>query len=245
MRRELDCVFLSYDEPLADELYQRAVSVFGRAKRVHGVHGMGRAYRLTGVVADTEHYFLVDGDFEVSRAFAVDSVPPLADDVVMRVWMARNAVNGLEYGYGGLKLCRRAAVRALPLGEHVDVLAALPGRVEFEPTTAGTTRFNQSPYHAWRAGFRECSMLARGCEYGMPSDQARSRIAIWTRVAGRGDFGEWAVRGARDGVAFARQCGDEVGRWLLINDPAWLRSRFAAAYGAASAVRQPGGRHAR
>lgn len=45
----------------------------------------------------------------------------------MRAWQAVNPVNNLTYGYGGLKLIRRTALRKM--GQALDVLAALPGRV--------------------------------------------------------------------------------------------------------------------
>ncbi|MGH3754778.1 MAG: hypothetical protein ACRDRP_19180 [Pseudonocardiaceae bacterium] len=81
---------------------------------------------------------------------------PLADGVSMRVWRAVNPVNGLAYGYGGLKLIRTSALREM--GQAVDVLAALPGRVEFSGHTAGTTLFNQTPVPRLEGGFRECAI---------------------------------------------------------------------------------------
>jgi hypothetical protein len=151
----------------------------------------------------------------------------------MRVWPARNPVNGLVYGYGGLKLVRAAALRRLgSQGRAVDVLADLHGRVEFAREPAGTTRIDQSAYHAWKAGFRECAMLARGCDYGATtSTQARQRITTWT-TGGTAPYGQWTARGATDGVAFAaRTTPGDLPAWEQINDPAWLRARFTHATG--------------
>jgi hypothetical protein len=227
MTARYDVVFLSYDEPLADELCDRLGEVFGPVKRVQGVHGMRRAYVRTAAVAETATYFLADGDFEVDPSFD-PATDPLAGDVAMRVWQTENAVNGLRYGYGGLKLCRRDAVTALD--RRVDVLAGLPGRVEFRAAVAGRTRFNQSARHAWRAGFRECAMLTRGCEYGTQLSSARRRVARWL-AGGDGPFADWSVLGARDGQAFARSIGpDEADSWDRINDPAWLDRRFHRTY---------------
>jgi hypothetical protein len=223
----IDVVFLSYDEPLAGALYARLAAVLGvPVKRLHGVRGMRRAYQLTAQVADTDQYLLADADFEVDRAFRLADVTPLCDAEAMRVWRTVNAVNGLTYGYGGLKLVRRQAVA--DLGQAVDVLAALPGRVRFTPTVAGRTRFNQSRLHAWRAGFRECAMLTRGCEYGTPTAETQARITTWTST-GTGPYADWARAGARDGVAFAERAGPQAAVWDQLNDPAWLDARFAAA----------------
>lgn len=247
-----DAVMLSYDEPLAAHLHARLQRALGwPVKRLHGVHGMRRAYRLTAELVDTEQFLLADGDFAVDTDFDAAAVRPLDADVAMRVWPARNPLNGLVYGYGGLKLLRRSALREM--GEAVDVLAALPGRVEFVKAVAGTTRIDQSPFHAWKAGFRECAMLARGSEYGMDAARTRERIAAWTSglparpasynpredpldVPCAREFAEYGVLGARDGVAFARDTG-RTGRdaFEQLNNPTWLRDRFTATHGDAAA----------
>lgn len=226
---EFDAVFLSYDEPMANSLHSRLQRTLGgTVKRLHGVHGMRRAYRLCAEVVDREQFFLADGDFAIDTDFAPAVVEPLDEGVSMRVWRAVNPVNGLSYGYGGLKLIRRSALREM--GEAVDVLAALPGRIEFAAEAAGITRFNQSPFHAWKAGFRECAMLGRGSEYGMADDDAHQRVEAWT-TSHSGEFAAYAAAGAREGVAFAREAARDAKRFDHLNDPTWLRERFTIAHG--------------
>ncbi|MEV1046001.1 hypothetical protein [Streptomyces sp. NPDC049916] len=224
-----DAVFLSYDEPMADSLHSRLQRTLGgTVKRLHGVHGMRRAYRLCAEVVDHEQFFLADGDFAIDTDFDPSAVEPLDEGVSMRVWQAVNPVNGLIYGYGGLKLIRRSALR--DMGAAVDVLAALPGRIEFARQNAGITRFNQSPLHAWRAGFRECAMLARGSEYAMADDDARQRMKAWMGSR-TGEFSDFAAVGASEGIAFAREAARDSQQFDHLNDPAWLRERFTAAHG--------------
>jgi hypothetical protein len=220
-----DVVFLSYDEPDADELYARLVLVFGPVKRLHGVRGMRRAYQLAAHAVDTEQLLVADADFEIDRHFP-PVPPPLPAGTAMRVWRTVNAVNGLVYGHGGVKLCRRSALGALT--EKVDVLAGIPGRIEFVREIAGRTRFNQSPLHAWRAGFRECAMLARGCEYGTAPAETQQRLRVWT-TTGSGPYAPQAIAGARAGAAFAAATAPDEPVWQQLNDPAWLAERYAAA----------------
>ncbi|MFH8790934.1 hypothetical protein [Streptomyces roseoverticillatus] len=223
-----DAVLLLYDEPMANALHRRLGRVLGgTVKGLQGVRGMRRAYRLCAELADTEQFFLADGDFSIDTRFPAADVQPLADGISMRVWRAVNPVNGLTYGYGGLKLIRREALREMV--EAVDVLAALPGKVEFCEVTAGTTRFNQSPYHAWKAGFRECAMLARGSEYGMADADAQARLDAWTDSR-EGDFASYAAADARDGITFARETAWDTARFDALNDPAWLKNRFTTAH---------------
>lgn len=224
-----DAVQLSYDEPLADSLHTRLTRVLGGAvKRLHGVRGMRRAYRLTAELVDTEMFFLADGDFAIVPEFPTATVEPLADGVAMRVWQALNPVNGLTYGYGGLKLIRRTALREM--GQAVDVLAALPGKVEFCRRTAGVTRFNQTPFHTWKAGFRECAMLARGSEYGMTNTSAQERIDAWT-ASSDGEFAAYAAAGARDGLDFANAAARDPQHFEALNDPPWLYRHFTTLHG--------------
>ncbi len=146
----------------------------------------------------------------------------------MRVWQAVNPISGLIYGYGGLKLIRRSALREM--GQAVDVLAALPGQVEFCRQTAGVTQFNQTPFHAWKAGFRECAMLARGSEYGMTDASTQERIGAWT-ASSTGDFAAYSAAGAYDGLDFAAASGRDSQCFESLNDPLWLYQHFTALHG--------------
>ncbi|MGI5438667.1 hypothetical protein ACQEV4_15005 [Streptomyces shenzhenensis] len=223
---EFGALMLSYDEPQANRLHARLQHVLRvPVQRLHRVQGMRRAYRMAAEVVDAEQFILADGDFEIAYDFDAGAVAPLADGVAMRVWRARNPLNRLEYGYGGLKLIRRSALREM--GEAVDVLAALPGRTEFCAEVAGITRFDQSPYHAWKAAFRECTMLARGSEYGMPSAEVEERLRAWTSECD-GQFAEYATAGACEGIDFARESARTPGLVDQINDPGWLMERFDA-----------------
>ncbi|MBV9143193.1 MAG: hypothetical protein JO115_20140 [Pseudonocardiales bacterium] len=223
-----ECVLLSYDEPRAERHHRRLIGVFGAVKRLHGVRGMGRAYRLCAELVDTEEFFLADADLAIDTSFDPGTVTPLPAGVPMRVWRTRNPVNGLVYGYGGLKLCRRSAFRHLGrVPSAVDVLAGLPGRPEFVPAVAGDTAFDASPRHTWRAGFRECAMLTRGCDYRrVRSEEAEHRLHAWQHI-GHGPFGAWARQGAADGIAFAQWARDNSTVWALLNDPQWLDEHFA------------------
>ena len=224
----IDIVLLSYDEPLAGQLHLRLERVFGRkVKRLHGVAPMRRALKLTAELVDTEQYWLADGDFEIDLEFDPGAHAPLDDGVAMAVLQAVNAINGLVAGYGGLKLMRTEAIRGMRDGT-VDVLAALD-RVDFRPVVAGVTRFNQSPFHTWRSGFREVAMLARGSEYGIDEDYTRFLIDRWCNSAGA-PYASFGAAGARAGMAFARETAQDPDRWQCISDPAWLHEQFTSHY---------------
>jgi hypothetical protein len=74
---------------------------------------MGRAYKLTAEVVDSENYFIVDADNKIKGDFDLDGVLVPDEKLYIKIWSSENAVNGLVYGYGGLKLCNRASMRTL------------------------------------------------------------------------------------------------------------------------------------
>ena len=59
---DLDVIFLSYDEPNADENWADLKSKVPWATRVHGIDGSDAAHRAAGEASNTERFILVDGD---------------------------------------------------------------------------------------------------------------------------------------------------------------------------------------
>ena len=49
-------------------------------------------------------FWVIDADAEVTEEFMFDYIPDVYDKEVVHVWGSKNPVNGLEYGYGGVKL---------------------------------------------------------------------------------------------------------------------------------------------
>ena len=106
-----DIVFLSYHEPNAAEHWELVNSRFPRARRVHDISGIVGAHHLAASVCKTRYFWVIDADniihddfdfsFHWNRRERQDRVA---------VWKARNNINGLEYGYGGIKLLPRRAV---------------------------------------------------------------------------------------------------------------------------------------
>jgi hypothetical protein len=123
----LDIIFMSYDEKCADEHFHVLTAMYPYAKRVVGVKGIREAHIAASKKALTSNFFVVDGDTEVvsSCNSAFDYKPELWDKHYVHVWNSLNPVNGLQYGYGGIKLFHKG------MFEH--------------PSTTGTRTFQ----HHW------------------------------------------------------------------------------------------------
>ena len=219
--------FLSYQEPRAAENFQRLSVLAPHAIRIHGVQGMHRAFRTPLSMTSEEQFYVVDGDSVVDTPFPF-TAHELGPTQVL-VWQARNAVNDLVYGYGGIKLFSRGAAELIN-ESVVDVIGAPGQDVSFVKAVASTTEFNVSEFDSWKAGFREVAMLTHNSRFRTSCADAATRIRIWKTVGIDRRFGDWAIRGAHDGEDFALRCNTALSEIPLINDFAWLRGYFESKY---------------
>ena len=212
---DLDCIFLTYDEPKKEEFWIRIQNMIPWAKRVDGVHGSDAAHKAAAAASDTGRFVLIDGDNLPDPDF-FNLQLQLNDqnrDYVFR-WKARNEVNGLMYGNGGLSCWTKDFVNNMQTHEHSD--GAYDTCVEFcfDPKYQAmhdcysTTHPNGSAYQAWRAGFREGvkMCLDRGAKPDLKEFERKvhqrnyDHLSIWQTVGRDVDNGWWAIYGARVGT---------------------------------------------
>jgi hypothetical protein len=103
----LDVIFISYNEPNAEENWQRVLSKAPYAKRVDGVDGIFNAHKAAAKLSSTDMFYVVDGDAYLVDGWKFDYQPGLFDRDCAYIWYSKNPVNGLVYGYGGVKLFSR------------------------------------------------------------------------------------------------------------------------------------------
>jgi len=214
-----DIFFLSYEEPNADENWQKLSSRFPTAKRVTGVKGILTAHQACAKRSFTSHFYVVDADSEVLETFDFSfRVAPDQSEYV-HLWYARNPTNALEYGWGGLKLFpKKKVLGASSMG--TDMTMSFP--LVIHPEVASITHFNSSPYDTWRSAFREAAKLTRA----LPNEEAASRLQTWMTVAGDAPYAEWAIKGALDGHEFAKVYLELA----PINDWSWLSAEYRKRY---------------
>lgn len=223
---ELDCIFLSYDEPNAEYNYSDLLSKAPWAKRVHGVKGSDAAHKACADISNTEHFITVDGDNIVDPKFFdlemnLDDFPTKAESQLS--WSGRNHINGLVYGNGGLKCWTREHVWDMRTHEAADddtnqVDFCWDPRYHHVSGCYSVVHNNASPLQAWRAGFREgvkMSLLS-GVKLTDPRNgnfkkqlphQNLQRLLIWMSIGQDVKNGDWAIYGARLGC-YMTNCTD-------------------------------------
>lgn len=215
---ELDCIFISYDEPNAERNWADLRNKCMWADRVHGVKGSDECHKVAADHSHTDWFITVDADNIVDPKFfdlTID-IPPGA---LAFSWPGINIVNGLQYGNGSLKVWRRDFVKGMKTHEAAD---KDDGQVDFcweegyRPMieSYSVTYPNASPYQAWRAGFREGVKMSL-VDGVLPKDPAPGkllwhnlhRLKVWSSVGAHAENGLWAMLGARHGC-YKTNCTD-------------------------------------
>ena len=221
---ELDCVYLSYDEPRKEETWIKIQNMIPWARRVDGVKGSDAAHKAAADASDTDRFVLIDGDNIPDPEF-FNLQLTLDDnnkDKVFR-WKARNTINGLMYGNGGLSCWTKEFVYAMKTHENTDGSEANDVEFCFYPNywamhdCYSTTYPNATPFQAWRAGFREGvkMCLDRGKRPGLVDFEVRvqnrnyDHLCIWQTVGADVDNGFWSIYGAR------------LGTWMTMLNKEW------------------------
>jgi hypothetical protein len=213
---DLDCIYLSYDEPNKEEFWVKIRNMVPWATRVDGVKGSDAAHKAAAEASTTERFILIDGDNLPDPAFFNQTLSFPTDQYEQAVfrWRARNHVNGLMYGNGGLSSWTRSYVQNMHTHENTDGRTETQVEFCFDPLywamhdCYSTTYPNGSAFHAWRAGFREGAKMCldRGRRPTVSEFQTRvhqrnlNNLTIWHNVGADVDYGYWAIAGARQGT---------------------------------------------
>ncbi|WP_096787833.1 hypothetical protein [Rhodobacter sp. CZR27] len=242
-----DVVFLSFDEPNAEAHFAALSAALPRALRVHGVQGFDAAHRRAGEIAASPHVVTVDADNLLTEPAFLDGRFDVAprDRGSVFSFSARNALNALEYGNGGVKIWPRETLRTLRTHEHarrpeasVDFCWVVSyyqvNRVLSEVHVTAT------PFQAFRAGFREGvkfnlagGVLAHDAFPDLPRAEAllrhigagnHERLRVWCSVGADVENGDWAMFGARLGCTMTALEGFDHRR---IADYDWFRRFWA------------------
>ena len=65
---DCDIIYLSYDEPNAEQNYADLCKKVPWAKRVHGVEGSDAAHKACARLSETDRFITVDGDNRIKSS---------------------------------------------------------------------------------------------------------------------------------------------------------------------------------
>ena len=239
---ELDIFYISYDEPNCEENWADLLNKVPWAKRVHGVKGFDAAHKQCAEQSETDRFITVDGDNIVMDEFFENTLDfPEKDhdgnDISESIfsWNAKNLLNGLVYGNGGLKCWPKQYTlginthEAATDGEGMEFCWKL-NYIQMNDIFSEVHQ-TASPFQAFRAGFREGVKLSLDQGARVKPQEFRdkiwygnfNRLNVWCNIGTDVENGWWAIYGARLG------CEKTVlSDWdtNLISDYDWFKEFF-------------------
>jgi len=222
-----DVVFISYEEPNADENYSKLLKKCPTAKRVHGVKGIHQAHIAAAKLCKTDMLWIVDGDAELIDNFDFDYQVARWDQDIVHVWRSQNPINGLVYGYGGIKLFPKQLTINMDISKP-DMTTSISSKFKAVHEISNVTAFNIDPYNTWKSAFRECAKLSSRIIDRQKDDETQRRLQTWCSVGGDRPYGKYAIAGAKHGALYGAKHRDNKEALKMINDFKWLKEQFNA-----------------
>jgi hypothetical protein len=219
---DLDCIYLSYDEPQKEEFWLKIKNMVPWAKRVDNIKGSDAAHKAAAMASDTERFILIDGDNMPDESFFNLQLDFTDKDPIYKTaqyrWKAINNINGLRYGNGGMSSWTKTYVMNMKTHENqtdgdmsrvADFCLDSKDNIYWAMYDCySTTHPNYTPFQAWRAGFREGvkMVLDKGTKPTVNAlkETVASRnlnnLTIWHNIGRDVENGDWAIYGARLGT---------------------------------------------
>jgi hypothetical protein len=227
--KSYDIVFISYEEPNADENYEKLLKRFPRTKRIHKVKGIHQAHIKAAELASTEMFWVVDGDAIILEDFNFDYEISTYERDIVHVWKSQNPINELIYGYGGVKLLPRIMTKQMD-ANTADMTTAISKKFKAMPGISNVTAFNTDPFSTWKSAFRECVKLSSRIIDRQKDVETEQRLEIWCTMGQDKPYGKYSILGANLGRKYGEENKNNLEKLKMINDFNWLEIEFKKYY---------------
>jgi len=227
--KKFDIVYISYFELNADENFQMLEERFKDyvIHRVENVKGIHNAHIAAAKKVNTNMFWVVDADAHIVHDFDFSYQVAKWDQDAVHVWRSSNPINGLVYGYGGVKLLPKKLTINMDLNS-TDMTTSISSKFKLVDAISNITVFNTDPFSTWKSAFRECAKLASKVIDRQENEESEERLNIWCSDIGLDKkYGNYAKSGALLGREFGSKFKTDKDKLKLINDFQWLNEQFS------------------
>jgi hypothetical protein len=209
---DLDFVYISFKEPNKEQNWADLKNKVPWAKRVDGVVGFDNAHKAAADVAETDFFISVDGDNIIDEKFLLQTMDwTKTNKKAVHRWRARNNINGLVYGNGGLVGWDKQTCLEMKTHENADTEE---NQIDFcwgvphenLHNCYSTTVINASKQQAFVAGYREGVKMSTEKGRPIPAGDFKTIwpmnlkiLSTWCTIGADVDLGKYAMLGARMG----------------------------------------------
>ena len=212
---DLDFVYISYAEPNKEHNWADLKSKVPWAKRVDKVKGFDSAHKAAAETAETDFFISVDGDNILDEKFLLETLDfTKTNPKAVHRWRAKNNINGLVYGNGGLVGWHKETCAEMKTHENadtdenqIDFCWGVPH--ENLHNCYSTTVINATSQQAFIAGYREGVKMSTDKGKPIPAENFRTIwrnnlniLSTWCTIGADIDNGKYAMLGARMGCFY-------------------------------------------
>ena len=108
----------------------------------------------------------------------------------------------------------------------LDMTTSVMPKLKVMEKVSNETRFNVDEFSTWRSAFRECVKLSSRAIDRQDEEETKKRLDIWCTIGSDKPFGEYAIKGAKEGREYGERCKGEKELLAKINDFDWLRRQY-------------------
>jgi len=220
-----DIIFISNNEPNANDNWNLLSKRFLTAKRLNGVLGIHAAHKQAAKMTFTKMFWAVDGDATILDSFNFDYIVPEYDLDCVHIFLSQNPINDLVYGYGAVKLLPKKQTLNVDV-TTLDMTTSINDKIKIIEQISNITNFNTDKFSTWRSAFREGVKLTLNVLNKKDNDESLKRLNSWCNLGHDRPFGEYSVKGAVQGKNYALAYQNDADKLKLINDFGWLKEKF-------------------
>ena len=212
--------FLYTDEANLNENWERLQTKTKNAIAVPSIGTIFESHKHIASLCPGDRFYVVDADCWIVDSFNFDKQIELKPKSVA-VFRAKNPINGLVYGHGGIKLFSKDCFSAERL-DRPDMTTTLADSYIKVNILASEHRFNYSAYATWRTAFREAVKLSAGINKNNNDQESQERLTMWCEAGIETEYGYFSIQGARAGMRYSHSKKDPN----KVNDFVWLEQQF-------------------
>ena len=220
----LDIVYISNEEPRAEEHYQhllKTVKTGNKIHRISGINGRTAAYQAAARASETAWFFAVFAKIEVNPTFDWTWHPDQTSGPKHYIFYAQNPVNDLNYGHMAV-VAYNKSLTCNTVSTGLDFLMSKPHEVI--PVNSGIARFDMSALVTWRTAFRESIKLKQSGH-----EEDLKRLESWLTI-GNENYGMWSKFGAQDAIEYFNQVNGNYEKLMLSYEWSWLNQYYYQKY---------------
>jgi len=225
-----DVVFISYNESNAEENWQRVLEKAPNAIRVDRVKGIFKAHKAAAKLVKTDMFYVVDGDAYIKDNFNFDFQPSLHNRDCTHIWQAKNPINGLVYGYGGVKLFSTKVMRKARSWKTLDLSTTVIDKLKLIDVVSNITAFDTDPKSVWRSTFRECAKLCYNTLLNSKDQQSQNRLDKWLEGNENHQFNKYSIDAAQYAIDWVNKNKDDYDLLQMINSREWLEEQYKSRF---------------